>query len=135
MAHALTTQKITDGRRNTVIKVNIKGDGVTGELANEVLFDASAYFTACTDNKLVEIKYTLNGFSAELFWDATANVPLISLAKDHPAYENYRDVGGIVNNSGAGKTGDILISTTGLAASTKDGYIELYIIERGYITP
>jgi hypothetical protein len=134
MAHAITTQTFVDGSRDTIIKVNIKGDGSSGELSNSIIFDASAYLTQSTDNKLYRIQYCLNGFSAELLWDATSNVPLISLAKDHPMDHDFFDhcfgFGGIVNNGAAGRTGDILITTLGLASTTLDGFIIFYIKER-----
>jgi hypothetical protein len=135
MAHAVTTQTLIDGSRNTIIKVNIKGDGITAaELTNYVIFDASAYVTASTSNKLCRIQYCLNGFSAELHWDATTDVPLISLASDHPQdhnfFNDYMGFAGLVNNAGDGVTGDILITTNGLASSTNDGFIVFYIVER-----
>jgi hypothetical protein len=131
MAHVITTQKIIDGRKVTVLKVNIKGDSGTGsELSNAVIFDASAYLTGSTYNKLMEIEYCLNGFSAELFWDATTDVPLMSLEKDKAYEADFWDIGGLVNNGTTGRTGDILITTNGLASSTKDGYILFYLMQR-----
>jgi hypothetical protein len=131
MAHTITTQKLFDGRKFTQVKINIKGDsGTATELSNAIIFDASAYSTASTSNKLMEIQYCLNGFSAELFWDANTDVPLISLEKDKSFRAKYWKLGGLYNNAGTGKTGDILITTTGLASSTKDGYIILYVVER-----
>lgn len=135
MAHTITTQVILNGRKLTVVKFNIKGDGVSGELTNAVLFDASAYLTQSTENKIMEVKYNLIDFSAELIWDATANVPAISLGRNHPGYDEYWTTGGIVNNAGTGRTGDILITTTGLAATARAGYIHLFIFQRGYLPP
>lgn len=136
MAHTITKQTIVDGHyRNTVVKINIKGDGASAEFNKQILFDASDYATGSTDNKLMQIQYFLNGFTAELFWDATTDVPLISLNKDIDRKEKFWRVGGIVNNGAAGRTGDILISTSGLNASTKDGYILLYIKERKLTSP
>ena len=127
MAHTLTTQVLERGSKFTVIKVNIKGDSKdANELSKAVLFDASAYSSTKVNDKLMDIKYTLNGFSAELFWDAATDVPLISLAKDYPHEECYFEVeGGLKNNAGAGITGDILISSNGLASTDNDGDIIL----------
>lgn len=130
MAHTITTQVLEDGNRNTCIKVNIKGDGASGELAKAIIFDASAYKTGSTDNKLMSIDFCLNGFSVELFWDATVDVPLISMDKDISESMAYSHCGGLINNGVAGRTGDILITTTGLAATTGDGYIVFHIKER-----
>ncbi len=130
MAHAVIVQTILDGRKNTIIKVTIKGDGASGELSNAVLFDASAYKTASLYNKIMQIEYQLNSFSAELLWDATSKVAALSLAKDHPHKIDFENIGGLVNNAGSGRTGDLLITTTGLSAKTYDGYIVLYMKER-----
>ena len=130
MAHAVTTQVLVDGSRNTIIKVNIKGDGASGELTNSVIFDASAYTTASTDNKLMRIAFCLNNFSAELFWDGTANVALVNLEKDISEDVCYKKFGGIINNAAAGRTGDILITTNGLNASANEGYIVFYMKQR-----
>lgn len=130
MAHTLTTQILEQGMKFVVIKVNIKGDGASGELAKEILFDASAY-SLKIKNKLCDISYVLNGFSAELFWDATTDVPLLSLAKDFHFKECFiREMGGLRNNAGDGVTGDILISTLGLATKTYDGDIILRVAWR-----
>jgi hypothetical protein len=131
MAHTITTQVIVDGRRITVVKINIKGDsGTAAELTKAIIFDASAYYTGSTYNKLMEIEYDLNGFSAELFWNASSDIPLMSLAKDHPTKEEFWEMGGLVNNGATGRTGDILITTNGLSSSTKDGHIVLYLAQR-----
>jgi hypothetical protein len=128
MAHTVTTQVLEEGVKFTVIKVNIKGDsGTAAELTKAILFDASAYSDHTAD-KLFDIEYCLNDFSAELFWDASSDVPLMSLAKTYPYRGSYIvGEGGLKNNGGAGVTGDILITTNGLTSSTKDGHIILRI--------
>jgi hypothetical protein len=130
MAHAVTTQVLLDGPRQTIIKVTIKGDGASGELSKAVVFDASAYDPEATSNALMDITYCLNSFSGELFWDATTDVAMMSLATDHPHHECFFQEGGLVNNAGTGVTGDILLSTVGLAATTTDGYIIFHIKKR-----
>lgn len=130
MAHAITTQVLEDGTRNTCIKINIKGDGASGELTKAIIFDASAYKTGSVDNKLMRVDFCLNGFSAELFWDADTDVALISLDQDISEDMHYYHCGGLINNGSTGRTGDILITTTGLATSTDDGYIVFHVKQR-----
>lgn len=123
MAGTITVQKIVDGSRNVIIKATIGGDA---DLSNAVLFDASAYVGANTNNKLMKIQFALDGFDARLLWDATANVDLIALPENYMDTQCYKFFGGIPNNAGAGKTGDILITTVGLGAGD-DGHIILYL--------
>lgn len=131
MAHTITPQVLEAGNKFTVVKYTIQGDSKTAtELTNTVLFDASSFGTK-TNNKLYDISYDLNGFSAELLWDATAPVQMISLAKDRPTRDEYiRVEGGLINNGGAGRTGDILITTTGLASTAYVGHIILRVAWR-----
>jgi hypothetical protein len=131
MAHTLTTQVILDGRKQTIIKVNIKGDsGDAAELSGAIIFDASAYSTGSVDNKIMEVEYCLNGFSAELFFYGTPSVKAVSIPKDHPNYTKYWDFGGVVNNATTGRNGDITITTTGLASTAYDGHIIFRVMER-----
>jgi hypothetical protein len=131
MAHTITPQTLESGNKFVVVKYTIAGDSKTAtELVNAVLFDASS-FANKTKNKLYDISYDLNGFSAELLWDASAPVKMISLAKDHPNRDAYITVeGGLINNAGTGRTGDILITTTGLASSSNVGHIILRVAWR-----
>lgn len=123
MAGEITIQKIVDGSRHTIIKATIGGDA---DLTNAVLFDASVYVGANTHNKLMKVEFGLDGFDARLLWDATVNVDLIALPENYLEKQCYEWFGGIPNNAGTGKTGDILITTVGLAAGD-DGHIILYI--------
>jgi hypothetical protein len=128
----VSTQVILDGQHTTVIKVTIKGDA-GGELTNAVIFDASAYTPATTNNRLRGIKYLFNGFSGTLFWDATTPVILIELDDSLQEEIDFTDVdgryGGIPNNGGVGRTGDILLSTTGLD-NGEIGYLILYVTKK-----
>jgi hypothetical protein len=127
MANTLTTQQILDGSRNIQLKVYIQGDG-SGDLSKETLFDVSDWTYATTENKLMEIEYNLIGFSATLYWDATTDVPFMDLSADYPARQKFCAVGGLVNNGGSGRTGNILISTKGLGSiPSGSGEIVIYL--------
>jgi hypothetical protein len=123
MANTITTTTIQDGKRNTIIKIDIVGDG-SGEETLAVIFNASSYYNITVNKKLNRIQYALNGFSAKLFWAATANAPLLSLVANHQSDLKYD--GGLSNTYYAGHTGNILITTTGLVAGS-NGTIILYI--------
>lgn len=121
MANTITKQTIVDGSKWLIVKIHIEGDG-SGEETNTVLIDASTYSPAFTNCSLVNLHANLTGFTCDLIWDATANVPITNV----PDYEVHWGEGehgglfsnaGIPNNAGAGKTGDILISTVGLGAN------------------
>lgn len=127
MAATFTSQTLVDGSRNTVVKINIIGDG-TGELTNTVIFDASTFINPDTNNKLDRIEYTLRNFAATLYWDANTPVVLLDLVANYPSCQKFgKKYGGIINNAGTGKTGDIKITTQGLTGLPTTGEIILYI--------
>ena len=130
MANTFATQVIQDGPISVTIKFTINGDG-SGDETDKVIFDASAYSPATTDVSLMEIEYALNGFDATLNWDATTNVHLIDLVSDVAEKHDFHREGGLVNNAGTGKTGDILMTTSGLGAiPNATGFILMHIKKR-----
>jgi hypothetical protein len=129
MPNSIATQVLEDGRRNTVIKWTIVGDGSGDETAT-VIFDASAYKTASTANKLWEIEFSTVGASAILYWDATTDIPLLSIPANHSEKMCFGAFGGIINNAGTGITGDIVITTSGLGSNDHMTII-MWVKERG----
>ena len=121
MANTITKRTIVDGDRNLVVHIHIDGDG-SGEETDTVLIDASSYTPAFTDCKLMKIDAALIGFSIELNWDATANV-IATHIPDYEFHQDFRWFGGIPNDAGAGRTGDLLITTTGLGANDHGDFV------------
>lgn len=116
MAATLTTQTLQDGEKNAVIHGVITGDGL-GELTDGVLVDVSALDGAPSTVKVTKIKATSTAaISVAMEWDATTDVAFMVIPESANFECDYRDVGGLQNNAGAGVTGDILVTTTGEAA-------------------
>jgi len=116
MADAVTSQTIADGERNVVMKFTNVSDG-TGESAVAKV-DVSALTSnsrgvACSEVRIMQVRFALVGMSVQLFFDATANVLAFELAESSNGNLEFDDFGGIPNNSGSGKTGDILFTTVG----------------------
>jgi len=114
MPNTVTTTKIHDGARNAVYEIRILGDG-TGEETATKLVDAVALGS---EVKILDIQANLVGCSAQLLWDATTNIHATDVT-DGWTYRDWHSTGGLVNQGGAGKTGDILITTTGLGSGDK----------------
>lgn len=126
----ITTQTLMDGARNVVQKFHLDG---ASEETNATLVDVSA-LNGFSEGEFTEVKITavqssLTGFSATLHWDATANVDALQLLEGDQVRQCYEQFGGLINASGAGKTGDILISTNGLGAGD-EGTIVLEMWKR-----
>tara|TARA_R100001480_G_scaffold145816_1_gene144163 strand:+ start:42 stop:449 length:408 start_codon:yes stop_codon:yes gene_type:complete len=116
MADAVTSQTIIDGSRNCVMKFTNVSDG-SGESA-VVKVDVSALSpnaagTSCSEVRVMRITHAIVGMSVQMLLDATANVLLCDLAESSNGHLNFENFGGIPNNAGSGKTGDILFTTLG----------------------
>jgi hypothetical protein len=109
----ITKQTIVDGERNLVVKTILIGDNGS-DVTDTLLIDASDYSGSFTDLKIMKIQAHLNGFSLMLEWDANTNVDALSIPGDEWVNYNFFAEGGLPNNAGTGKTGDIDIDTSGM---------------------
>lgn len=120
MADTVTSQTIEDTPHKLVMKFTNTSDG-SGESAVKKV-DVSA-FTAgnpidgttastLTDVRIDRIYYNNSGMSVKLLWDASSDVEAIHL-KDTQGEFDFSSFGGLKNNSGSGKTGDIMFTTVG----------------------
>ncbi|RMH21709.1 MAG: hypothetical protein D6698_02320 [Gammaproteobacteria bacterium] len=125
MANTVTKTTLIDGPRHVVVHVYLASDGLAGELTDEVLIDVSALTPSANDLTLECVWYSLNGFSGVLEWDATTDVPFLVLQDSDCCFMDFRGIGGIPNNAGAGKTGDLTLTTTGFTAAGDAGTITL----------
>ena len=116
MADAVATQIIIDGDRNVVQKFTNVSDG-TGESA-VVKVDVSGLATnsrgdACTGVTIERIWWQCIGMKVQIFWNASTNVFCIELGENQSGSHDYTVFGGLTNNSGSGKNGDVLFTTIG----------------------
>jgi len=114
MPDAVTSQTLFNGSRRLVVKLTNTSDG-TGE-SGAVKVDVSAIqadarFGSVSEVKVNKITYDTTGMTVSLLWDATTDVVFATLSGN--GCIDMTDKGGIKNNSGDGKTGDILLTTTG----------------------
>ena len=116
MADAVTSQTIIDGERNCGMKFTNVSDG-SGESAvakvDVSALASNAAGVACSEVRVMRISHAIVGMSVQLFFDATSNVLLVELAESSNGHMEFEDFGGIPNNAGSGKTGDILFTTKG----------------------
>ena len=116
MADAVTSQTIIDGERNCVMKFTNVSDG-SGESAvakvDVSALASNAAGVACSEVRVMRISHAVVGMSVQLFFDATSNVLLAELAESSNGHMDFKDFGGLPNNAGSGKTGDILFTTKG----------------------
>lgn len=128
MADAVTTQILFDGAKTAVIKFTDVSDG-TGE-SNVLKVDVSSLSTyqgkTCRAVDIERIYASTHGMGVDIKWDATTPALAATIPQNTMQFWDLSDFGGLVNNAGTGKTGDIVFST--FDASSGDRYtIILYM--------
>ena len=123
MADTVTSQTILDTPHKLVMKFTNTSDG-TGESAVTKV-DVSGFtagqrtdgtsVSTCTEVRIDKIWARCNGMSVSVLWDASSDVEAIYLADGGPEHWDFSGFGGLVNNAGSGKTGDIQFTTVGHA--------------------
>ena len=135
MANAFATQIISDGPRNAIIKLTGVLD--TSNLAQTLAVDLSTLSPIVQGTNLTKpaavaihhLDYSLGDqLEVQLTWDATTQVAILPLAGR--GRMSFKDFGGLQNNSGAGKTGNINITTTGWASGTQVFSVVLEMVKQ-----
>lgn len=126
MANNINRQVIMNDSHNYVVKYTVIADG-SGDLTNSIIQGTSGDVPATGKIKL--IKSTLAGFRGYLQWDATTKVPCLSLGQDVNLEQDFREIGGLPNQGGAGVTGNVLLNTTGMSTSGYSGTILLWMLK------
>jgi hypothetical protein len=133
MADAVTSQTIQDGAKTAVLKFTNVSDG-TGESAVTKV-DVSALSTGldgetCTGVVIERIWWQCIGMKVQILWDATSDQFCIELGENQSGDHDYTIFGGLTNNAGAGKTGDVQFTTVG--ATSGDTYTVILYLRKEY---
>ena len=133
MADAVTSQTLFDGDKHVVMKFTNISDG-TGESAVKKV-DVSALESdingnTCTSVAIEKIWWQCIGMKVRMLFDATSDKFIIELGENQSGYHDYSEFGGISNNAGSGKTGDIDFTTVG--HSSADTYTIILKMRKTY---
>ena len=115
MADTVTSQTILDTPYRLVMKFTNVSDGSGESAVNKVdvsAFTAGEKGATCTGVTIDRIHFVNDGMKVQILWDATSNVEAYKLL-DTEGYYDFSSFGGLQNNAGSGKTGDILFTTKG----------------------
>lgn len=128
MANTIREQKLIDSNKRALVKYVILSDGT--QESNTRLLDASSLAFALNatgvisqtnpkSNYRTSIKkikaYSKTAGSVRLKWEGDANSEIITFGSASVDF-NFENDGAVITNPEANATGDILISTLGLAA-------------------
>ena len=116
MADAVTSQTLFDGDKHVVMKFTNISDG-TGESAVKKVdvsaLNADINGNTCTSVAIEKIWWQCIGMKVRMFFDATSDAFIIELGENQSGHHDYSEFGGLSNNAGSGKTGDIDFTTVG----------------------
>lgn len=132
MADTVATQVIYDGAKQAIMKFTNFSDG-TGETNVKKVDVAtlSSYLgKACVAVQIERIYGLTHGMEVRLLWEATANVTILTVPQNTMQTMTFEDFGGLDNNAGTGKTGNILFTT--LDASLGDAYTIILVMRKIY---
>jgi hypothetical protein len=132
MPDAVATQIIVDDTRRAILKfTNISdGTGETGALKVDVSALSSYQGNPCTSVSVLRIDAVTAGMGINMLWDATTDVLILTLGDADFVSFDFSRFSGLTNNSGAGRTGDILFTTVGAAAG--DRYTVVMEVHKNY---
>jgi hypothetical protein len=114
MADAVATQKLFDGERMAIMKFTNISDG-TGEAAvlkvDVSTLNPSSFSKACDGVTITKIHALTHGLEVDMLWDATTDVLIATIPQNTMYSMDLTEFGGLWNNAGAGKTGDVMFTT------------------------
>jgi len=114
MADAVTSQTLLDGERLVVqLFTNISdGTGESGVVKVDVsALSPNASGNACNGVKLNRVWGSCHGMNIRMLWGASSSVFFYMIPQNTFYLLDFSSMGGLQNNAGAGKTGDILFTT------------------------
>ena len=133
MADAVTSQTLFDGDKHDVMKFTNISDGTGESAVNKVVVSAlesDINGNTCTSVAIEKIWWQCIGMKVRMFFDATSDAFIIELGENQSGYHDYSEFGGISNNAGSGKTGDIDFTTVG--HSSADTYTIILKMRKTY---
>lgn len=120
MANTVASQTLLDGERLAIMKFTFQCDG-SGNESKVLKVDVSALNpsfsgNACNGVAIQKIYAATHGLEVEIYWDATTDIFCWGIPQNTNYVMDFSSFGGLKNNAGSGKTGDVLFSTLDAAA-------------------
>ena len=133
MADAVTSQTIIDGQKTAVMKFTNVSDGSGEDAVTKVDVSALAALpdgTACTGATIERIWWQCIGMKVQILFNASTDAFCIELGENQSGEHDYTSFGGLTNNAGSGKTGDINFTTVGHTSA--DTYTIILTMRKEY---
>jgi|TARA_A100000171_G_scaffold41899_1_gene42947 hypothetical protein len=133
MADTVASQTLADGPKTAVLKLTNISDGSGESAVTKVDVSAlqpSADGDTCTGVTIERIWWQCIGMKVQILWDATTDLFCIELGENQSGDHDYTKFGGLTNNSGSGKTGDLKFTTVG--HSSGDTYTVILYLRKNF---
>ena len=137
MADAVTSQTLIDGDRYAVMKFTNISDGSGESAVTKVdvsalqpLASNTAAQKTCTGVAIERIWWQCICMKVRILFDASSDVMAIELGENQSGSHDYSIFGGLTNNAGGGKTGDINFTTVGHTSA--DTYTIILYMRKEY---
>tara|TARA_R100000231_G_scaffold94100_1_gene70644 strand:+ start:1028 stop:1444 length:417 start_codon:yes stop_codon:yes gene_type:complete len=137
MADAVTSQTLIDGDLYAVMKFTNISDGSGESAVTKVdvsslqpLGSNTASQKTCTGVVIERIWWQCIGMKVQILFDASSDAFCIELGENQSGNHDYSLFGGLTNNAGGGKTGDINFTTVG--HSSADTYTIILYMRKEY---
>jgi hypothetical protein len=134
MADTVRTQLIHNGPKNYVVHLTNTSDGTGENKVKKVdIATINATSTMPPIDRLSLLKYTCStiNMGVIILWEATTSIPMLIFPQNYNTIVDLTTRGGIANDAGAGRTGNVLLSTVGaegtpttIATAQYDLYLE-----------
>lgn len=115
MADNTSVTKVFENQKQVGFRLLNFSDGTGEATTSKVTF--STLLNAPANLTLTRVIWSIGGMTVRLFWAATVNISFLNLAPGSGDLDFTR-YGGFLNNAGAGKTGDVKLSTVGAAVNS-----------------
>ena len=137
MADAVTSQTLIDGDLYAVMKFTNISDGSGESAVTKVDVSAlqplgsnTASQKTCAGVVIERIWWQCIGMKVQILFDASSDAFCIELGENQSGNHDYSLFGGLTNNAGSGKTGDINFTTVG--HSSADTYTIILYMRKEY---
>ena len=133
MADTVASQTLADGPKTAVLKLTNISDGSGESAVTKVDVSAlqpSADGDTCTGVTIERIWWQCIGMKVQILWDATSDLFCIELGENQSGDQDYTKFGGLTNNAGSGKTGDLKFTTVG--HSSGDTYTVILYLRKNF---
>ncbi len=128
MANVTTVQILQDGARN--VTYHLVGVLDTSNQSVADFTTISGLSPVPTELRIDQVTYSISSqLGVQISWRATADVVALAVAGQGEVC--FDEFGGLRNNSGAGKTGNVRIATTGWTSGTQSYDVLVHFTKMG----